>query len=467
MGGLAVVLHPTLSIGLVLTAALLGVLAVVPLYFFAPAVLAGTVVIPLFLLESHARGLSLASTPLAGQGRLLLLLAAVCLTRVVLERRIIKLPSLETAAVSLYALGLLVSLAVASTRQNWYSGIVSDLARQLTYPLAFVVGVVASRSASTTAGRLSLYRATACVGIGACSLSTLWWAWEKGHLPIRIPLLTTLFEHSLAASVYASGRSTFPFTDDSPNTSAVVFVLLAISTIPMLLSSEARRDNWIGFVMIAAVTAGVLTTQSRTGLVALAAAGLPLLLGAYTGIRRRPLVVAIVLLLVIASAGYRAFPHNRKLTTQTATYAVRKTIWHEAIPKFLDAPLLGQGYHYSARPNFITAAVNPAAVGGASGGLQSVHSEYLGQLVDGGIVGGLIFLLVLTAFVRVALKCMGSKFKIFRAEGTGFLGVISGLAVAMYAAAVFQSAVATITVWLLFGVLAERGDYLERQRPSA
>ncbi len=140
----------------------------------------------------------------------------------------------------------------------------------------------------------------------------------------------------------------------------MIFVLLGAFTAPPLLLSSIARDRALGFAVVIASLAAVLSTESRTGVFAAAVAALCYLILVKRGGARRSRV-ALVIALLCAAGGvvFATFPAERD---SSDTLNARVQIWGQA-ELFSNSPILGHGYEYSLKGNFVE--------GYSSGGSES------------------------------------------------------------------------------------------------
>ncbi len=89
-------------------------------------------------------------------------------------------------------------------------------------------------------------------------------------------------------------------------------------------------------------------------------------------------------------------------------------------------PIVGHGYRYSQVGNFVE---NASAGGAVTSRRVSTHSDYLSQLVDGGIVAAVIFLGILAAMVSTARRAISQR--VTAPAGLGYACFLSALLVAM------------------------------------
>ena len=442
-----VVLNPMITAGALVSAALLIALLVAPLKHAVTTALIGLLIVPTAAVVSGAHGVSLSATPLGGQASMLGFITVVLVGRRLLEQERMRLPP-RAVTVGCIAVGtMLLSVGVAVVDGTAYGGMVSDLYRQLVYPLGLVVGALAIDSARREGDELMVFRAIARLAIAASLLSLLYWAWVRVGQPSGF----SVFADVRQVSIFSADRSIFPFTQDSPNVQSVAIVFLAALAFAPLRSSISRRDARLSNVMLLVVGAGVLTTQSRAGLLAFAVLPLPYIFAARQNRMKTLMWVGAVGLLVLQL--YLLFPSDRRFSNANGL-DIRQAIWSQAYHKFDQRPIFGQGYRYAARDQFYEAIPNPA-IGAPTGRPYSIHMDYLEQFVDGGVVGGGLFLVLLVLLGRLAASLIATPGR--RAIGLGFTAMFAALLTAMASSAILQSAAATIVVWLCVGIAAAAG----------
>jgi O-antigen ligase len=447
--GLTAAVRPTEAFGGLLALVIAVLLTSADLRHFGWITLAVTSLIPAVLLVGHYRGGAIAKLPISGQARVVVLLSVLAGAKLVAQRCRVRVPGYVVMAVVAYVLSLLVSVATAYIDHHEYAGITTDLSRQATYPLALFIGASIGASASSVHRRLDVYRGLALVAIAAAGASCLYWLWStKG---VSAPFVSRIFGYTAQTSTYGTGRSIFPFVNDSPNLCAVAFAGMVAFLAPPLLLAGERRNRRLASGLIVASSAAILTTESRTGLIALAAALVTFVLFMPAGRSRRKLVLGLLVVAVAITVAYSSFPKGRDFSAHAQSFVSRQEIWREAGSRFLASPIFGQGYHFSAQPNFVE-YVSAPAYGAPNWRLNSVHDEYLGQLVDGGIVGGLIFVALVAALVRLGRQLTRSERS--RAEGIGMLCLLATLGVSAVASAETQSAVVVTLLWLFSGFAA-------------
>jgi hypothetical protein len=440
--GAATATRPLLAVGMILCAAAVVVVLVMPVRWLAPAAILGAASVPVLLLESRVRGLPLNGTPFTGQARLLICLLIVALIR---SRHV--RPRAARAVVigaASYALILLFEVLVSAATNQVYSHMWADLYRQLAYMAALPIGVIAATAARERGELDAFLRTVAYAGTAAMCAAVAFWAWGRGLLPLP-SAVTNVLEEARATQVYGT-RISFPLLDDSPNLAAVAFVLVAAFVVPALSVSRRRTDRWMGFSCVAAAAGAVLVTGSRTGTIAFAAAAVVAIWMA----RKRTLkltVIAVGAVVAVSAIVYSHFPASRAVSTQSDTLVARQAIWKQAAADVTAHPIVGSGYHFSARDKFVEPATGQGA---AVARHASVHSEYLGVLVDGGVVAASFFSIFLVTCAHMGRRL--SQRTARRADGVGAMAFLAALAVSMTVSASLQSAVVAIIVWLFLGV---------------
>jgi O-antigen ligase len=421
----------------------------------AAALIAGTIAIPSLILLVSSSGGSSAASLLAGQGRWVTVVFAVLIMRSLLRGERIVLPSLVRTALLIYCALYALELVVAFFRSDFPPGTGSLIVRQVTYPLAAIVGAStigggATRDRDGRAGSMAVLRLARVAGLsaGVAGLAAFWfWAWLHGH--VSAGPFEHLFSQASQASVYP-GRSIFPLVQDSPNVGVVVIVALAAFSVPPLLEGS-RHDKLLAATAVLAAGSAVYATESRTGVIALGVAALVWLLLNWRDRRRRATVVLLIALIAGAVQAYTLLPSSRKFQANAPTLVARQGIWKQAVSDLGRDPAFGLGYHFSAGSNFVESAA-PGAAAVARG--QSVQSEYLGQLVDGGLAGFVLFVFILMTWLRAARAQLGGP---RRSLGVGLVCMLAGVGAAMIGSSVLQSAAVSTLVWFLFGAVAALG----------
>ena len=425
-----------------------------PIWILPAAALAAFAISAVVRVEWFASGSS-GSALLLGQGRVALGVATVALYRATVSQRGFAVHRGFLAIAGVFALGIVVSALVATARGSNSAELLQVVERQLSWIIAgALIGVVAAEEHDRGP---QTFRALALVGIVVSLSSVAYWMWVTGRLEVYGVVGSifenVLFDERLTVPIEAS-RSRFPFVDQHPNFNSIIFTSIVAIGCPPLLSSGSSRDRALAFVLLGTAVAGVMTTQSRTGFVAILLVGLGLAVltpGLSSRVRRASLAIAVTVGLFASLVLIAAFPEDRTFTSDQSGLGSRQLVWSEALEDFEDAPLLGKGFDFSARASYGTAQ-------------ESVHSEFLGRLVDGGIFGLGTLLLALGGFVFFGwqlLRAGGAAGSV----GAGTLLFTGTLLLSMTVGATWvSSATLAILSWM---VLAMASSTLARHRNSS
>jgi O-antigen ligase len=219
----------------------------------------------------------------------------------------------------------------------------------------------------------------------------------------------------------------------------------------------AKGSPMLRAVLAAAILVcllGLFLTESRAGLVALAAAlGAAVLVGG----RRRLLVGALVLMVSFATIGYFSLAASqaaRERVTTLGNGTGRTDIWKVAWRMVEDHPVTGVGVgnfqtssiHYLLRPGAILRdefiVDRP----------QIAHNSYLNVLAEVGVVGIVLFVGILTAGFLAALRAANE----FRKRGNDYMETLARALllalVALFVADFFASDQLNKELWLLLGL---------------
>lgn len=431
--GIIVGLHPVTVLTVVVVAGLFVACFAVPLRYMPALLLAGTLVTPTLVLNGVGG---------AGQARVVDAVLVLAIVRSFISRQKLAVPSDFPLAV-VAAVGLtLGTVVVAFAQPASEVGTNSDLIRDLSFPLAAIIGLLGGADAQANGKRLAIPRSYAALGILGGLACVDYWLWiQVGSQPVTGPLFT-----QIAHTTAFVGRSVFPFVTDAPNLGAVIFMLLAAFSAPALLLAPGRRDRVLALVLLAATLGAVLATESRTGLVAATAAAVPyVVLVKRAGGRRVTVVATLVILAVLGGYVFSTFPRQR---FSGDTLQSRGLIWQQAAKTFLEAPIAGHGYLFSKSGNFVEQA---GQSGTTTSKQQSAHSDLLSALVDGGLVGGAIFVGVLALMFRRAARGLRSPDSM--PVAVGYFCMLVVLVVGGTDNTTSQSAAIETIEWLTFGVV--------------
>ena len=416
---------------------LLALLAFGPVSLLLPLTLAAIVAAELARAALGAGGASGDETSFLGHGRLVLLMSGVAIVRLLLSLRRPSIPTSVVVAALAYLGWMAFATLVAVANGSANDAVYADLQRHVGYASAGVIALVAT----STPARARAMQGVASAALAISAASVVCWGWAEGRYALP-SLVAAAFEVAQAQSqVGGAPRSAFPFAGVHPNLAATVFVMLAAWSAPLLVRGSTR-DRVLLFALLLLTTAAVLSTQSRAGLAMLGVLGVGLVLGTTRGSSRSmraAVVIAVVVAGAVAVVGYERLPENRSLA-DTTTLESREAIWAEAWRDVLASPLIGHGLSYSSGSRY-----------GPTG--QSVHSEYLGHLVDGGVLGAGALAAFLGVLARLGWRASKRR-GVDGALGEGVLLMLAVLATSMLVNAPLSTPIPSALLWLAMGVVA-------------
>jgi O-antigen ligase len=262
----------------------------------------------------------------------------------------------------------------------------------------------------------------------------------------------------VGADSSAGGASRFGGDLGNPNNLAGV-ALPALALACFLLASAARRRERLMFATAAAfLFVVILLTQSRGGLVGLAAMAVAALL--YSS-RARAAALAVVLAVAVSAVAYygggASSSARARLTSYSgSTSTGRSDLWHIGLLMAANHPFQGVGVDnfQVVAPSYLTRDVD---VTRSDLFLRSVatevHNTYLDVLVGLGLVGLVLFLGVVTGALAVAHDA-ARRLARSRDRDSELLarGLVIGT-VGMLTAYFFFSAQFEKQLWLILGAL--------------
>jgi O-antigen ligase len=232
----------------------------------------------------------------------------------------------------------------------------------------------------------------------------------------------------------------------------VTALFLAGGLLLALRGAPLMRTLLLGAIAVCLV--GLFLTESRAGLVALAAA---LVAAMFVGGRRRILVAVLVTSVSLATIGYFSFAASQDARERVTTFGSgtgRTDIWTVAWRMIEAHPVRGVGVG-----NFQTASIHYLLQPGAIlrdefivDRPQVTHNSYLNVLAELGYPGLVLFAVVLVAGFGAAWRAAGE----FRRRGDPFMetcarAVVLAL-VALLVADFFASDQLNKELWLLLGM---------------
>jgi O-antigen ligase len=324
-------------------------------------------------------------------------------------------PALFWAALGFLALGTVSVLWARDGTQTFY--VLSRLAQVV------LLALIAYTAAATRAG-----------------FRTIIWAY------LVASGITSVY--SIGTGAYGqNGRLGILF---DPNYFAAILVP-AIAVALFLLVSEERRGNRVVAAVVAVIDlAAFALTQSRGGLVGLAVA---LVLSILLAGRARPRVLVLVLVLVAGGLGYYAI--DRPAHVLSGTSSGRAGEWRVALRMFDNHPLtgVGLGNFTVVEPSYAAQTLNLNRVGLIVNQPHRTHNTYLEVAAELGLVGLLLFLLVIGAAIRSASRGLVQLTRTADSLEFAARGLLVG-AIGMFSAYLFISAQWEKQIWLVFALLA-------------
>lgn len=449
--GLGVAHSPTLTAGaMLLVGGGIGLVAAPGAALPALAVAATAAGAP-FLLLAQTGAVPSIGKALAGEGKIVVLLAGLVLGRAVIGRAALVFPRPLAVVLFAYFTFQLVSIWVGTRLGHPASPAIHALVQQISYVSAFVVGAsggVTGGDRRTAEGlRTGLAYVAICINVSVC----WYWAWAA-HLAPAMPLMSRVFGAAATAGSRYGDRSVFPFVNDSPNLGAVAVALLAVFLFPQLVHSvHHRRGRLLAVVVAVTATAAVLATQSRSGLISLAAGAAIYVLLSQRGQQRKRAWIVLSLAVLVGLQGYRLLPKERRISLNAPTLVTRQDIWRQGERSVEDHPFLGQGFHFSASNPFVQPIIDPGPESPATQ-MQSVHNQYLEAAVDGGLPGEAVLIALLVTLGLIARRALCDPTT--RHAGVGFAAALGTLLVSMTVGSSLDSAVVAIFLWLIAGITA-------------
>jgi hypothetical protein len=385
-----------------------------------------------------------ATEGLLGQGRIAVLLAMCALFYLLSRRLDVRIPLTTSLVWGVYGASIIATALVASGAGRDAGLMLSDVQREFSQTLApLFVGLCAFAGGT---GRLKSIRALALVTLLLELAAILYWVWAAlgydNSVAARLPILE-LFRAEAERRQIQPGRTPFPFVGNDPNSAAAVFAVLAAFSAAPLMASRRRGDLTLAAMVMLGCSAAVFATGSRMGILLLGSIGASYTLHARVlfGRHQRKAAAATVLVSLV-SAGVVAglLPEERSVTLQDPNLMARIAIWEDAVGELGTSPIYGLGLRHAAGARY--------GVG------QSVHNEYLQRFVDGGVIGGVVFV-SLIGIMTVMCLATTKRGAVDGSIAVGFFAAFAALLVSMFAVASWTAApFLQVVSWLFFGALS-------------
>lgn len=434
---------PEAVFGLLAAIAVLALLVLVPVSSYAAVNVAMLAIVPTIELTPSTSGVV---DVVGGPARLTLVICAILVIRLLIVNGDLGLPGLVLAAVGIAVAVLVLETAIGAIAEGPDGSAIGDLSRDALYPFAAITAALSTAGDRRGDAYVWLGRIAVVVFAG----SIVYWA--STNLGLGGAPLERFFAPVRSVHDYHD-RAVFPFASDSPNGSATSYVLLLALTVPVLLARGRRL-----FAVLAGVLglAAIATTQSRTGLLALGGAvACFIVMARPPGKRLIAAVAAAAAVALLVAISPSVLPTERQLSADAPTLLARKSLWSTAVDAFAEAPLVGHGHRFSVSERFMEpAAISNRPANATTPARQSIagtQSEYLAQLVDGGLIGGaaLVTLAVLMWFAAFRMRLTALP-----RAGTALYVLLAGTAVAMISTQVTLAPATQSLVWLGFGMTA-------------
>lgn len=257
------------------------------------------------------------------------------------------------------------------------------------------------------------------------------------------------------------------------------FLVPVVALATFALAAESRLlQRWLLLVALAGSALAVLLTVSRGGYLALAAM---LVLGLAAAGPVRPMIFAVLVVLVTAGAAFFAFAASPYARERIADFTSgggtgRSDIWSVALEAVDDHPVagVGAGNFPVVEPIYgASATFNLPNVGLVVDRPHVVHNTFLETIVELGAVGGVAFIVLVAALLLPGVRAWRS----FRRAGDRRSELLArGLVIGttgMLVAFLFVSGQTKEQLWLLLGLtfalasLSSRGAAHSARQPRA
>jgi putative inorganic carbon (HCO3(-)) transporter len=284
-----------------------------------------------------------------------------------------------------------------------------SLARLFSYLALFfaVLGWVETREQIENVIRLILFSTILVALFG------FYQVWQRGYTDLYY-YLYPLQEESLEEW---NGRIT-SFLFHFNSLAGYLNLVLPLSLACMVLA-KSRRLEITAIACHTLALAALYFTGSRGGLIAYA--GMILVSLFFLKPRKpafsRVLLTAVMATAIVVSLQPRVTDESRLTAVDDYTAVTRLALWSAAGSMFVEHPILGVGYgnYRSLYDNYIPAAT-PNQL--------DAHNLYLQFLSETGVIGSLIFTVMIVGFVRIAVKLARNSDPLHRLVGIAMAGAL-------------------------------------------
>jgi polysaccharide biosynthesis protein PslJ len=221
------------------------------------------------------------------------------------------------------------------------------------------------------------------------------------ELSVKLLVLTGAFYATVALlEALALGSPAYPLGVTKNHAGGI----MAVGVLILLAEPSIGRRVWLYF-FAPLLTAGLLATQSRAGIIALVT-GLALLCIRNRAMRRR-LLLPIAIGGVLAATTLTSLLQDREIAPEVALSSVVERIgyWEQAIHDWQREPLLGNGLRYYLEPE--NGFPVPFTDEFPDGAPPHPHNLVVEALAESGIVGTLGLALLAVGTLVVVRRCRG------------------------------------------------------------
>lgn len=328
----------------------------------------------------------------------------------------------------------------------------------LLFSAASVLWAADPGQTKSTLGRLLLVVGLALVTYTAASSRAGFRTLVYGYLLGSV--ITSVY--SVASGTYLPhGRLAGLF---DPNFFAAELIPAILIACFLSVTARSRRTRWLAAAVAAIDLFAFVLTQSRGGIVGLAIA---LLTGLVFAGRARPRLLAVILVLLAVGLGYYLTYKPAHVFQSggggglASSSSGRTDEWQVALREFRGHPVGGVGFgsYRAAEPSYATQTFNLSFVQFIVTFRQLAHNMYLQVAAELGLVGLLLFLVILGLPLRLTARAIPKLTQVHHELEFHVRGLLAG-AVGLLAAYIFLSANLEKPLWFFVGLLASVPELL-------
>ena len=259
--------------------------------------------------------------------------------------------------------------------------------------------------------------------------------------------------YSIAFGHYTQGRLG---TLSDPNYFAAELIPAILIACFLFVTAGSPRTRWLFGAVAVVDLAAFILTQSRGGIVGLAAGLIAALVVAG---RARPRMLALVLVLLAAGLGYYVAYKPAHIfhggSSASGTSSGRLNLWQVGLRVWGGHPIggVGLGNYSVAEPAYAIQPINLTQVYQIVNEQLVVHNTYLQLAAELGLVGLGLFLTILAVPLRLAGRALGRLERAHHELEFHVRGLLAGT-IGMLVAYAFLSAEFEKPLWLVLGLLA-------------